>query len=60
MSFGWKKIAAHVWRLDETYQVVESAPGQWVVYQGRVPQETQHATAAAAMDEAERLQRESK
>lgn len=34
MTFGWHRIAKTVWRLDDTWQVVEETPGAWRVYRG--------------------------
>ena len=47
MSFGWKKITANVWRLDDTWQVVQETPGQWRVYRGDQSTGFVFATVAA-------------
>lgn len=57
MSFGWKKIAAHVWRLDDTWQVVEDMPGQWRAYRGDVACQACFKTVQDAMHEAEALRK---
>lgn len=58
MSFGWKKITAHVWRLDDTWQVVQETPGQWRAYRGDRACLADFPTVEGAMGEAERLREE--
>ena len=58
MSFGWKKITANVWRLDDTWQVVQETPCQWRVYRGDQSTGYVFATVDAAMEKAERLKKE--
>ena len=60
MSFGWKKITANVWRLDNTWQVVQQSPGQWIAYRGDVPMLAVFPTVEGAMAEAELLKAENK
>lgn len=55
MSFGWKKITANVWRLDETWQVVEEQTAIWRAYRGDDPMLCDFRTVEGAMQEAERL-----
>ena len=57
MSFGWKRITAHVWRLDEVWEVVEEQPGHWRAYRGDSACLADFARADLAMDEAEKLRR---
>ena len=57
MSFGWKRITAHVWRLDDTWQVVEEQPGHWRAYRGNAACLADFPRADLAMDEAEKLRR---
>ena len=58
MSFGWKRITANVWRLDDTWQVVEERPGCWRVYCGDKSMDEWVDTVAQAMELAERLKKE--
>lgn len=58
MSFGWKRITANVWRLDDTWQVVQETPGQWRVYRGDQSTGFVFATVNAAMEKAEVLKKE--
>ena len=57
MSFGWKRITAHVWRLDDTWQVVEEQPGHWRAYRANAACLADFPRADLAMDEAERLKK---
>jgi len=57
MSFGWKKITAHVWRLDDLWQVVEETPGQWRAYRGNAACFADFRDAGGAMQEAELLRK---
>ena len=57
MSFGWKRITAHVWRLDDTFQAVEDSPGQWRVYRGNAACLASFAKVQDCMEEAERLRK---
>ena len=60
MSFGWKRITAHVWRLDDTFQAVEDMPGQWRVYRGNHSCNAVFANVQDCMAEAEKLQKADK
>lgn len=60
MSFGWKKITANVWRLDDTWQVVQETPGQWRAYRGNHALLADFPTVQEAMAEAERLKADDK
>jgi len=57
VSIHWKRITAHVWRLDEVWQVVEEQPGHWRAYRGNSACLADFACADLAMDEAEKLRR---
>lgn len=60
MSFGWKRITANVWRLDDTWQVVEERPGCWRAYRGDAACLAEFQRADLAMDEAEKLRKADK
>lgn len=60
MSFGWKRITANVWRLDDTWQVVQESPGQWRAYRGNAAMLADFPTVEEAMREAELLKKEGK
>jgi len=55
MIFGWKRITANVWRLDDTWQVVQDQPGVWSAYRGDSAMLCDFPTVEGAMAEAERL-----
>ncbi len=57
MSFHWKRITAHVWRLDDTWQVVEEQPGHWRAYRGNSACLADFPRADLAMNEAEKLRK---
>ena len=58
MSFGWKRVTANVWRLDDTWQVVQETPGQWRVYRGDQSTGFVFTTVDASMEKAEALKKE--
>ena len=60
MTFGWKKVTANVYRLDDRWQIVQETPGQWRCYRNDRAMLAEFKTAMGAMEEAERLQKADK
>jgi hypothetical protein len=56
MRWGWKRIDANNWRFNKTWAVSKHwATDRWYVNKDGADLLTDHATAQAAIDEAERL-----